>query len=384
MSLFTFLLLSFFFAINSINKDELNYYYKDYIKSFGYDFEEHKVTTEDGYILNLWHLVPKNPPVPIDKVAFIQHGFTCTPWVFFQLKEKSLPFLLSQSRYDIWLGNSRGTLFALDHVSKDHTDANGDYWDYSLDDLAAIDLPTSIDYVKQRTKKEKVYYLGHSQGTAIFFMLYRHNPAYIESSVEKFVALGTVPSVSYTDFFGLKALDGVYKIIEKATPITKAIQFNNLERVMLSNVCKKTPYICRKLIDAMANTHATNRIDYKTIYPFMYYYPGGTNSNSLLHWSQIHQQKDLVYFNPDYYKTKVSVFYPIEPIKKWKVKAFIQRSDSDTFSSYDDVTNLYNTIEDKSKIILADTIDYGHLDELAAESSIQDIYYPIINFLNDF
>ena len=41
-------------------------------------------------------------------------------------------------------------------------------------------------------------------------------------------------------------------------------------------------------------------------------------------------------------------------------------------------------IEDKSKIILADTIDYGHLDELAAESSIQDIYYPIINFLNDF
>ena len=97
MSLFTFLLLSFFFAVNSINKDELNYYYKDYIKSFGYDFEEHKVTTEDGYILNLWHLVPKNPPVPIDKVAFIQHGFTCTPWVFFQLKEKSLPFLLSQS-----------------------------------------------------------------------------------------------------------------------------------------------------------------------------------------------------------------------------------------------------------------------------------------------
>lgn len=103
-----------------------------------------------------------------------------------------------------------------------------------------------------------------------------------------------------------------------------------------------------------------------------------------MHWSQIHQQKDLVYFNPDYYKTKVSVFYPIEPIKKWKVKAFIQRSDSDTFSSYDDVTNLYNTIEDKSNIILADTIDYGHLDELAAESAIQDIYYPIINFLNDF
>ena len=42
----------------SLNED-LDVYYKDYIKQFGYELEENPVTTEDGYILSLWHLQPK-------------------------------------------------------------------------------------------------------------------------------------------------------------------------------------------------------------------------------------------------------------------------------------------------------------------------------------
>ena len=30
--------------------------YKNEINSYGYDFEEHKITTSDGYILSLWRI----------------------------------------------------------------------------------------------------------------------------------------------------------------------------------------------------------------------------------------------------------------------------------------------------------------------------------------
>ena len=382
LSLISIIVINFLVLTYSIEPKELETFYKDYIQSFGYGFEEHEVTTEDGYILVIWHLTKKDSSPK--KVVYFQHGFTCTPWVFFSLKENSLPFLLLENGYDVWLGNSRGTIFSLGHVSKDHTDLNGDYWDYSLDELAVKDLPTTIDYIKKSTSQEKILYIGHSQGTCIFFMLYRHNPTYVENSIEKFVGLGVVPSLTYTNFTPLNILDFVYKAIELSMPITKAIQLNNKQRALFSNICKKAPYVCRELIDTLASTHPTYRIDYTEIYPFMYYYPGGTNSNSLLHWSQIHQEKDLVYFNPNYDKEKECKHYDIEPIKKWKIKAFIQRSDADSFSSYDDVTILYNSIEDKSNILLVDTIDYCHLDELAAESSIQDLYYPIIRFLDNF
>ena len=118
-----------------------------------------------------------------------------------------------------------------------------------------------------------------------------------------------------------------------------------------------------------------------SLYPFLYYYPGGTSSNTLLHWSQIHQEKKLVYFNPDYDKNKEVKEYDRNVLKKWKIKSFIQRSDCDTFSTFEDVTELYDTIENKNLILLVDTPSYGHTDDLAAESAIEDIYLPIISFL---
>ena len=66
---FIFFLLSLI-KTSSINIEENNYNeiklksslltlfqsYKNEINSYGYDFEEHKITTSDGYILSLWRI----------------------------------------------------------------------------------------------------------------------------------------------------------------------------------------------------------------------------------------------------------------------------------------------------------------------------------------
>ena len=53
--------------------------YKNEINSYGYDFEEHKITTSDGYILSLWRIPgllseKKNNFLNNKKVVLLQHG----------------------------------------------------------------------------------------------------------------------------------------------------------------------------------------------------------------------------------------------------------------------------------------------------------------------
>ena len=367
--------------VNIADQDvDLNFYYKDYIKSMGYKLEEHEVITEDGYKLTLWHII-QNKSVDKNKVVYFQPGFLCTAWVFFQLGKYSLPFMLTDLGYDVWIGNNRGTIFSLDHISKDPEDWNGDYWDFNMDDYVVYDLPASITYVRQTTGANKIDYIGHSQGTTIFYMLYMHAPAYIEYSINKFISLGSVPNIAYTNFLPINILDKIYGLLEMSQPLTKAVFFGVGQRKLLSNICKTTPNICKVAFEAAASLTPTNRIRYETLFPFLFYYPAGTSSDTLLHWSQIHQHKKLVYFNPEYSKNKEVYEYDIDVIKNWKIKAFIQRTDCDTFSSYDDVTELYDTIKNKDLITLVDTPLYGHTDDLAAESAIEDVYIPVINFL---
>ena len=380
MALISLLLIQLMSITYTINKEDLAFYYKDYINSQGYKLEEHEVITEDGYKLTLWHIAV-NKLINKNKVVYIQPGFLCTSWVFFQLGKNSLPFLLTDEGYDVWIGNSRGTLFSLDHIYKDPNKLNGDYWDFSLDDNVEYDLPATIDYVKETTGAKKIHYIGHSQGTTIFYMLYMHNPSYVESSIDKYISLGTVPNIAHATFLPIQLLDKLYGLLEMTQPITKAIIFNDWQRTMLSNICKNTPYICKMAFDSAASIVPTNRINYETVYPFLYYYPGGTSSDTMLHWSQIHQSKKLVYFNPEYNSNKEVKEYDISIIKNWKINAFIQRSDCDTFSSYEDVTELYDIIEKKSYIKFVDTPLYGHTDDLCAESAINDVYLPILDFL---
>ena len=367
----------------SINDDEIDTYYKDYIKSLGYKLEEYEVITDDYYKLSLWHFVPKFQVDP-NKVVYFQPGFMCVAWVYLQNGKDSLPFLLMEEGYDVWIGHNRGTIHSLGHLTKDSQAKNSDYWDFSIDDYALSDLPANLDTVKAKTGAKKLTYIGHSQGTTLFFMLYMHDPKYIEESIEKFVSLGTVYTINHASLMPVNVVDKIYGLLEMTMDLdTKPIYFGNGQRNMIANMCHQSPFLCKKTFESMENLRSTDRINFDTIYTYFYYFPGGTSANCLLHWSQIHQAKQLVYFNPDFSKNKDVAIYETDVIKNWKIKAFIERSDCDAYSSYEDVTDLLDTIEDKSYIQLVDYKDYGHMDFVCGKTAPQDIYIPLINFIKE-
>ena len=228
-------------------------------------------------------------------------------------------------------------------------------------------------------------YIAHSQGSTIFFMLYMKNPSLIESSFDHFTSIGTVPNIAYAVFGPIKLLDTIYGLFEKLNLSKGFLTLTHAQRLKVANFCKTIPSACKAFFETGANIRKTNRVNYDNIYNYLYYYPGGTSQNNLLQWSQIHKLKQLVYYNPNFDKDKTATAYNTNNLKKWKVKALVVRTDCDTFSSYQDVTDLYNNInaEYKSNMKLLDITNYGHLDVLAADSAYNDIFVPMVNFLKN-
>ena len=359
---------------------DLTTYYKQFVKENGYTLEEHEVTTEDGYILSVWHILPKSLA---KRVAYFQHGLSDTAWCFFQLGSKSLPFLLLREGYEVWLGNGRGNVFSNKHVSKNPNDSNSGFYEFSIDDNVKYDLPAIFKYIYSKTQGKKMSYIAHSQGSTIFCMLYMHNPTLVEYYIDHFSSIGTVPNIAHAVFGPIKLLDTIYGLFDILKFKKGMLVLNNSQRLHFSNFCKTMPFVCKKFFDSGASIKPTGRFDYSRLYNFLYYYPGGTNKNTLLQWSQIHTSKQLVYFNPNYNKEKTATPYNINNLKNWKIKALLARTDMDTFSSYEDVTELYNIIEDKSLMKLLDISNYGHLDVLSADSAYEDIFLSIVKFLRE-
>jgi len=129
------------------------------ITNQGLNFEDYNITTEDGYILNLWHVW--NPAISQKKVAFMQHGLIdiAGTW-FFNTPEKSIAHQLANMGYDVWLGNNRGTVFSYRHVNL--TVKDDEYWDFSFHEMGKYDVPANVDFILQKTGVEKLTYVGHS------------------------------------------------------------------------------------------------------------------------------------------------------------------------------------------------------------------------------
>lgn len=111
--------------------------------------------------------------------------------------DHSLPFMLSNNNFDVWLFDSRGTNNNNRNYSVEFSFIKAQkFWDFSLDDHSLIDLPLLIDFVLLKTRSEKLVYVGYSQSTFFLFALMSTVPEYSDK-IAAFVAMAPVCYVSY-------------------------------------------------------------------------------------------------------------------------------------------------------------------------------------------
>lgn len=188
---------------------------KEFKIEYIYPFVEHKIVTEDGYILTAWNfnldIVKQKQGLNSSleeteflkelpgkgKVIMVQHGLLDDSYTWITLKEKAIVTLLIRAGYDVWLTNNRGNIYSWEHTNPKMNSRNifNAYWDFSFDEIAKYDLPANIDYILKHTGKESLYYMGHSQGTIQFYISFTYRPEYMKSKVKKFASIGTVFSL---------------------------------------------------------------------------------------------------------------------------------------------------------------------------------------------
>jgi len=78
--------------------------------------------------------------------------------------------VLANQGYDVWVGNNRGTVYS------DKNSHLPDYWNFNIDHFIKYDQPVLINKVLEKTGKQKLIYIGHSQGSTQFLLAQAEHP----------------------------------------------------------------------------------------------------------------------------------------------------------------------------------------------------------------
>jgi len=164
------------------------------IQHRGYPVEIHRVTTADHYVLEL-HRIPHGR-LPYAKTSgrpvLLQHGvFSSSASWLINPTNSALAFRLADLGYDVWMGNTRGNTYSRRHLLLQPDDSH--FWQFSWDELGMYDVPAFIDYILACSKWGKLTYIGHSLGTAEFFIAMIQHPR-LNDKIHKMMALAPISS----------------------------------------------------------------------------------------------------------------------------------------------------------------------------------------------
>uniref|UniRef100_A0A1I8P6H0 AB hydrolase-1 domain-containing protein n=1 Tax=Stomoxys calcitrans TaxID=35570 RepID=A0A1I8P6H0_STOCA len=107
----------------------------------------------------------------------MMHCWQCSSdiWVL-NGPDNGLAFMLADAGYDVWLGNARGNFYCEQHLTMSPmTEA---FWEFSIDEIGQIDVPTKIDYILKVVNQTKLHYVGFSQGTSALLIALSTKPLY--------------------------------------------------------------------------------------------------------------------------------------------------------------------------------------------------------------
>ncbi|XP_060532070.1 lipase member J-like isoform X2 [Cylas formicarius] len=128
-------------------------------RTWGFKTENYSLILDDGYIITVFRVyneITQNTPIVLG------HGSLTNPlsWVF--AGNNSLPYVLGNRGYDVWMVSFRGTAYSKGHVSLSPTDHK--YWQFTFHQMGIYDVKSTLDLVHNTTNKKAIY-IGYSMGT---------------------------------------------------------------------------------------------------------------------------------------------------------------------------------------------------------------------------
>jgi len=346
---------------------------------YGYHLERHWVTTDDGYILEV-HRLPADSGAP---VVFLQHGLldSSITWML-NTKEGSFAFILADDGFDVWMGNVRGNTYSKNHTT---LPVNSDaFWNFTFDEMAAIDLPNMIDYALNVTAEKQLFYFGHSQGSIMGFTGFSSNPA-LSAKIKLFTALAPVARVAHVKggFSVMAKFQDSLEWILKEFGIRQFLPNSWIIREFATVVCPEEISFCTNIIFILAGFDRSN-FNVSRVEIYESHTPAGTSTKNVIHWSQMIKANQVQMY--DYESvTKNMLHYgspypPVYNVSALSIPTVMVMGGNDWLGDPRDELWLFQQIG--HTIVKAFDIDYyNHLDFLWGEDAPKVVYYPMIKYM---
>uniref|UniRef100_A0A1I8Q7P0 Lipase n=1 Tax=Stomoxys calcitrans TaxID=35570 RepID=A0A1I8Q7P0_STOCA len=367
------------------------------ILDLGYPCEEHEVHTEDGYILTIFRIT--NSPIELESSprankpkVFLQHPLfgTSDTWIL-NGPQHSLPFLLADRGYDVWLGNSRGNLYGRKH--RNLTIHDTDFWRFSWHEIGYYDMASMLDYViKNETinsKQRSLHFIGHSQGTTASMVLLSLRTEY--QQLLRIVHL-MAPAVylDNTEDRLLQALSsylGYHNLLSQQFSHQEFIPHNELFNILLYTACQQDLIwqgFCSPMAFMMEGSLRNKNLTALQI--CLETHPGGVSTNQLLHFMQVKHSSKFRQFdfgsheNRLRYNQRHPPEYPLEMID---VPLHIWYGEGDRTVNPIDIRRLAATISDVQLHRVPDR-NWSHGDFIISRNVREYVYEPLIDILDEY
>uniref|UniRef100_A0A6G1SDP3 Gastric triacylglycerol lipase n=1 Tax=Aceria tosichella TaxID=561515 RepID=A0A6G1SDP3_9ACAR len=288
----------------------------------------------------------------------------------------AMGFELANQGYDVWMGNSRGSTYSLNHTHYDYQ-TDWRYWDFSFHEIGLYDLPACIDYILARRKRRSLAYVGHSQGNLAMFILQSFQPEWA-NKVKPFIALSPIAFIPNVYYGAMRSL---IKTIESnlitTTQLNRVLKGQILPASpvtsgMLDVVCvpKWSTRVCNLALTLMLGDNFKRNNDSRT--PIIaHHIPEGTSVLNVLHFAQLIESGQFRAFNfgpkenMRRYGSASSPFYPVRNIVSPDI-AFI--------SGRTDVLSTMRNVELTRRMLRVPLMDdyvvpelvWGHADHMYA------------------
>ncbi|KAL1509162.1 hypothetical protein ABEB36_003944 [Hypothenemus hampei] len=359
----------------------------DFLMKYNYSVEIHQVQTQDGFNLTV-HRIPKSSNTSAKFPLIFAHCLACSSmdWIW-QGPSNSLPLILADLDYDIWLANMRGNGFSMSHLN--FTSKDPKFWDYSFHEKGHYDMASTVDYVLNVTGKNKIIYVGHSQGTTAGIVLTTTRPEY-NTKIDMMVLLSPIVYLEHMNSPLVRFLADYNNII---TTVLKALNIHGIPYAPLLNqfaksICNENSSlqgICILLIELFAGFDV-DQIDKFKLPTFLSNTPSGVSVKEVEHLIQGINSGSFRQYDYGNALSNIARYGTSEPpqydLNKLTVPLAIYYAKNDFLASTKDVERFISTLtQDTVDRYLIDYELFNHLDFITAKDVKKILYDRIVEVL---